>query len=283
MFESLPSRFQSTKFKLRVAGIIYRVLRIFLSKDSRTIKRNGITYEADLSEGIDLSLFLFGNFQSHVFQNRYCNLARDAVVIDVGANIGAISLGLARLAPGGHVYAFEPTDYAYKKLTRNLELNPLLAQRVTATQAFISDRTSANSNLAAYSSWKLDGSDALERHPVHGGVVMASSGVPQLSLDEFIEARQVKRVDLIKIDTDGHELEVLRGAKKCLAAHCPKVIFELCSYLLDERGVSFADYVKIFSELNYRMICLPGGQLITPSNYLEFVPRGGSIDVLATH
>jgi FkbM family methyltransferase len=275
--------FRSTKFKLRVAGIIYQVLHLVLRKDSRTIKRKHIAYEVDLSEGIDLSLFLFGNFQNYVYRNRFFKLTPDAVVMDVGANIGAISLNLARLVPQGHVYAFEPTDFAYKKLNRNVALNPLLAPRITTTQAFVSDRASGISTLAAYSSWKLNANDARECHPVHGGMAMGTVGVPQLSLDDFIAARQIKRVDLIKIDTDGHELEVIRGARNCLTARSPEVIFELCSYLLEERGISFSDYVKIFSELNYRLICLPSGQLITESNYQTLVPSQGSVDVLATN
>lgn len=280
--EGMFDFFKSTKFKLKVAGLIYKVLHLIFRKDSRMIKRKGITYEVDLSEGIDLSLFLFGNFQDYVYQNKFFKLTADAVIVDVGANIGAISLNLARLVPQGHVYAFEPTDYAFKKLNRNVALNPLLAPRITVTRAFVSDRASDASSLVAYSSWKLNANDAAEYHPVHGGKAMGTAGVAELSLDDFIEARQIKRVDLIKIDTDGHELEVIRGARGCLTMHSPHVIFELCSYLLDERGITFGDYVKIFSELNYRLICLPGGQWITESNYQKLVPDRGSVDILAT-
>jgi FkbM family methyltransferase len=203
--------------------------------------------------------------------------------MDVGANIGAVSLNLARLVPQGRVYAFEPTDYAYKKLNRNVALIPLLAPRITQTQTFVSDRGSGSSNLVACSSGKLNANDAGDRHPVHGGKAMGTTDVPQMSLQEFIAAGQIKRVDLIKIDTDGHELEVLRGARQCLAAHSPKVIFELCLYLLKERGVSFGEYLKLFSGLNYRLICLPAGHWITESNCHKLVPREGSVDVLASN
>ena len=98
----------------------------------------------DLSEGIDLSLFLFGNFQSYVVQNKYFSLEKDAIVFDVGANVGSMSLRFAQGASEGHVYAFEPTDYAFKKLQRNLSLNPKLAERISAVQQFLADEKSSS-------------------------------------------------------------------------------------------------------------------------------------------
>ena len=55
-----------TNTKIFIAKIIYFFLSFFLSKKILLIRRNGINWSLDLSEGIDLSIFLFGSFQSKI-------------------------------------------------------------------------------------------------------------------------------------------------------------------------------------------------------------------------
>ena len=51
-----------TKYKILIAKIIYRILKLFFINDRRKVSRNGINWFLELNEGIDLSIFLFGNF-----------------------------------------------------------------------------------------------------------------------------------------------------------------------------------------------------------------------------
>ena len=85
---------RSTKFKIRVANLLYHMLRIIGLSPVRTIERKGIRYQVDLAEGIDLSLFLFGHFQKHVTHNKLFTLPQNCVALDVGTNFGVISLSL---------------------------------------------------------------------------------------------------------------------------------------------------------------------------------------------
>src|SRR5882672_8081783 len=119
LFHRLPM----TRLRVFAARMIYRGLKLFLRDDRRRIRRGGINYQVDLSEGIDLSLFVFGSFQNHVTSTRYFSLPADAVVFDIGANVGGIALRFAQRVPYGFVYAFEPTAYSYQKLLTNLSLN----------------------------------------------------------------------------------------------------------------------------------------------------------------
>ena len=109
----------STKFKIRVANMLYQMTRLLGVSSARTIEREGIRYQVDLAEGIDLSLFLFGHFQKHVTHNNLFTLPKNCVVLDIGANFGVISLSLMNQYPSAIIYAFEPTDYAFKKLKIN--------------------------------------------------------------------------------------------------------------------------------------------------------------------
>lgn len=268
-----------TRIKLWIARALYRLVVLFSGSQPRVISRRGIRYEADLSEALDLSLFLFGGFQNHVSRNRFFQLKPDAVIVDVGANVGIMTLQFAQTCPAGKVFAFEPTDYAFKRLQRNLSLNPDLADRVIATQAFVSDSTSEQANLTAYSSWKLTSEAETDRHPVHGGTAHTAKNVGSLSLDQYLNS--VPRVDFIKIDTDGHELEVLRGARETIRKHRPAIIFECGAYLIRERSQTFQDFADFFESLNYSLRHSKTGAVISRENAPRVIPGLSTIDILA--
>jgi hypothetical protein len=86
-------------------------------------KRGGLRWMLDLDEGIDFSIFLLGSFEPDAVRCFEKRIKPGDVVLDIGANIGAHTLRLARLVgSSGRVLAFEPTIYAYAKLRSNLEL-----------------------------------------------------------------------------------------------------------------------------------------------------------------
>jgi len=269
-----------TRIKIGIAKLLYRGTALFLRDPRRRITRSGIRFEVDLTEGIDLSLFLFGNFQRHVARNRFVGLAEDAVVFDVGANAGVMTLQFAQAVPRGRVYAFEPTHYAFAKLQTNLGLNPALAARVTASQVFVSSRSASVPALQAFASWKVDGSGG-ERHPVHLGTVQSTENVGSITVDDFVAARGLHRLDFVKIDTDGHELEVLKGAVETLRRFRPAVIFEIGLYVMLERGIGFAEYEEYFGALGYRILDGKTGRPITSRNHRSLIPAQGTLDALA--
>jgi FkbM family methyltransferase len=269
-----------TRLKLLAARALYYPAVLAFGRTQGTVVRNGIRYDLDLREGIDLSLFIFGSFQPHVVRNRFVQLPGDGVVLDVGANAGILALQLAQAVPGGRVFAFEPTHYAYAKLIRNLELNPELSRRVEPVQAFVSSVSAAQPGLSAYSSWRIDGAHS-GTHPLHGGTAKSADEIGAVSLDDFAAQRRLHRVDFIKVDTDGHELEVLRGARGLLARHKPVVVFELARYVMEERGITFADYVSLLAPLGYAPFDAKSGAGIDLANHLERIPARATIDIAA--
>lgn len=270
-----------TRVKIALARLLYRITVLFAGPGRRIVRRGGICYELDPAEGLDLSMLLFGNFQKHVSRNPWLVLPPDGVVLDVGANVGFMALQYARLVPGGAVYAFEPTAYAYGKLQRNRSLNPKLAGIVKPVQAFLSSGEGGDAVPTAYSSWRIDGSAGEGRHPIHGGTPMPTGEVPVTSLDVFCAAEGLRRIDFIKIDTDGHEYAVLSGARRVLERFRPPVIFEIGLYIMEERGLCFADYDRFFSGLGYVLYDSGSRRPVTAGNYLHRIPRWGTIDLLA--
>src|ERR1043166_7297998 len=111
-----------TRLKIFAAKILYKFTTLFAGRKRRVIVRNGVKYEVDLSEGIELSLFLFGKYQSHITANPFLKIPADGVILDVGANVGLMTLQFASVVPNGKVYAFEPTFYALERLKKNIAL-----------------------------------------------------------------------------------------------------------------------------------------------------------------
>ncbi len=272
-----------TKIKIFFAHWLYKLVKLFFRQDQRQINRKGINYSIDLREGLDLSLFLFGNFQSHVSDNSLLHVDNDATIYDVGANFGLMSLKYAdRLGDNGKVYAFEPTDYAFAKLERNLELNPVLAKKILLQKTFLSDHSQINYQEKVYSSWRIDSiKDADNRHPVHMGKEQPSQGIGTTTLDSFSQENQVKNLQLIKIDTDGHEHKILAGAKETIKKYRPKIIFEIGLYIMEEKGISFQFYHDFFSYFNYQLINAQNNKKITQSNYKRQIPSQGTTDIIA--
>jgi FkbM family methyltransferase len=276
LFRKLPI----TQIKLVIAKVLYMSVTLVFGKGKRIIKRNGLYFEADLSEGLDLSLFIFGNFQKHVSANPYLKIHDNSVIFDVGANVGIMALQFAKTAPRGRVFAFEPTNYAYGKLHRNLELNSQI-NNITPIQTFVSKESTQNHQLKAYSSWKVDGKRVENKHPVHGGTAMPATDIPAISLDDFCENEKVSRLDFIKIDTDGHEMEVLLGAAGCIKTFRPQIIFEVGLYVMEEHNITFTDYWEFFSDLNYKLFNSANKRPVDMLNYKTVIPAKGTIDILA--
>jgi len=268
-----------TKIKIQLAKVLYFAVRLFFRSDKQTVRRHGINLELYLNEGIDLSVFIFGGFQKHVYHNRFLKIASDDVIFDVGGNVGIMSLFFAKQAVNGQIHSFEPTNYAIKKFKRNLQLNPGLSQRIALNQCFVSSESSTESNLVAYSSWPVVPVKET-KHPVHCGVAKDTSNVPCISLDDYVTREGIEKIDVIKIDTDGYELDVLKGAQQILKKFQPKIIFEIGIYIMDEHHITFDDYDDFFQNHCY-MLYTTKGKNIHGNNYRRYIPEYGTIDLLA--
>ena len=137
-----------TKHKFFLAKLIAKpfllLRKLFGMSDSIRVNRKGINWFLDLKEGIDFSIFLLGSFEPSTISVYSKLIKQGNYIFDVGANIGAHTLHFAKLiGEKGKVFSFEPTNYAYDKLIRNVELNDDLSSRIFPNQImFISQKMS---------------------------------------------------------------------------------------------------------------------------------------------
>ncbi len=121
---------------------------------------------------------------------------RGDVVIDGGGGLGDATLWMAhRVGLSGRVVSFETNMARIEVFRRNLALNPAAAARVELVQSSLDSRSRS-----------------------------ASAGrAPATSIDDFVEARDLERVDFIKLDIDGAEMQALAGASKTLRRFRPRL------------------------------------------------------------
>lgn len=271
--------------KLRIARALYKTVKtaracVGIKGDEVLCSRNGVRWNLDLSEGIDLSIYLFGQFERSTSQAIRSLLFPGAVVFDIGANVGALALPMAnQVGEMGRVYAIEPTSWAFSKLSKNLDLNPKLAKTLLPFQMMLTDLQS-NVPQNIYSSWKLEQG---ETHPIHGGRLNSVKGAQVTSLDLLVEKLGVKKVDLIKLDVDGFELKVLRGATQVLSRIKPKIILEVTPYTLEEQNDSLEALIEFLYNANYRLFTENGKSEISMDAKVlrQRIPALGGINVLA--
>jgi len=274
-----------TNHKLLIAKTLFRILhhsRALVGLGDHLIaRRRNINWSLDLSQGIDLYIYLFGEFeiQTSVALRRIVQPGNR--VVDIGANIGAHTLTLANLVgPAGKVFAFEPTDFAFGKLRTNLSLNPELAGRVTPVQNFVGRANASDAPSSIYSSWPLVRQEHLS--PSHGGEAKTTTGASTIALDRFREIEGIDRVDVIKLDVDGYECEVLAGSSETIRRCKPVFVMEIAPSALDERGASLDALAGSLASFGYSLTALDGKPLPIEADGLRALIREGeSINVIA--
>jgi FkbM family methyltransferase len=276
-----------TRHKIAIARTAYRVIRgarsIVGKSSTGVFRRRGIRWSLDLAEGIDFSIYLLGAFEPRTV-NAYRRFIKPGdTVLDIGANVGAHTLFFAKfVGDSGKVLAFEPTEWAFRKLKANLALNPELERRVDANHMFLVASDTDSRPPEIYSSWPLEERGNL--HPKHLGQLQETGAAGAATLDSHLAARPGVEPRWIKIDVDGNELPVLRGAEVTLRRFKPAIIMELSPYTTREAGHEFADLVRLLADCGYSFAELESGRALSsdPAALEALVPDGASLNVLLT-
>ena len=236
----------STSSKVYFATLLSKIIIFVLQKKKLLISRNSIKYNIDLEEGIDLGIFLSLKNEKNLFKvKKYIDFNEKSIIVDIGANVGSVSLPLAQNFNNSQIYSIEPTIYAFKKLNQNINLNLNLKKRVKTFNYFVTFKKKKIKFV--HSSWKLINDD--EKHGIHKGILKKTSN-RIISLDSLLKKNK-KPVRLIKIDVDGYELEVLKSAEKTLKKEKPIIYFELAPYLYKEMGYTVDYLIKYIKKIEY--------------------------------
>lgn len=185
------------------------------------------------------------------------NLRKGDLVLDVGANHGIVSLECALLVgPTGKVHAFEPAPETRACLARHLSINKI--ENVVLFDTAVG-AAAGRAMLRVYkratglSTLSDAGPDRVADEVIE---------VKTITLDEHCESHGIGRVDLLKIDIEGHELFALRGARRILASKRVRaILLEVGDDTCRNAKVDPQEILRNLEELGYDLFSiLPSGE-----------------------
>ncbi len=146
-------------------------------------------------------------------------LKPDSVIISAGANIGVFSLFASVLCPRGKIFAFEPVRKTYGLLVSNTRHHP----NVKAVNMALGDEEKEQEILTSAVNPGInslvDSDPALKNKRLFDG----SEKVKVTTIDAFVEREGLKKVDVIKMDAEGYERQILKGACRTIAKYKPTI------------------------------------------------------------
>lgn len=185
-------------------------------------------------------------YEPHVMDMIQQLVPQDGIVIDVGANAGIVSIALAdKVGLNGRVYAFEPSPVVFPRLQANIALNPSLKTVVILNNLGVG---AEDGELNFYEFSHMPGNGRLTApNDEYQFTPSVKQSVKVITLDGYVQEHGLK-IDFIKIDTEGYELNVLQGALETIKASRPTLLLETLNR--PEAGVDGLDnYISIESLL----------------------------------
>jgi len=202
-----------------------------------------------------------GNFEPSEYRFVERFVKQGMMVLDIGAHNGFYTLLAAKkVGPAGKVIAFEPSPRERARLLVHLRLNGLRDRVLVAPVAL--GREIKESTFFVVEG-RDTGCNSLRRPEVNERT--REIGVPVTSLDTFLAQRNIARVDFIKMDVEGAELEVLWGAEDLLAT-CPRpvVLAELADSRTFPWGYSASAIYDFLVGKDYRWFAITKEGMLLP-------------------
>jgi FkbM family methyltransferase len=248
-----------------MSSTAWMALNQYLSDEKRMIPHtltmtfpNGCLVDCRMTDYVEFMTWFYGLYeplQSYVFNTL---IGEGMVVIDGGANIGQYSLLAAtKVGQSGAVHSFEPYRGNFEKLSRNVVNNGL----GTVCQL---------SNCAL---WGRDGevslvnpsSSLVRSYQTNNGAYQvceefekddSSLRVRSTTLDTYVRERNIRSLDVIKLDVEGAERYVLDGAREVLAEYKPIVFMEVNEQVLRSRGSSSSHVWERMTRIGYQRVLI---------------------------
>ena len=247
-------------------------IAICISKDDVILNYRGINLAFDFSQSICRAegiLNMGENPEQEEFDFLFSCINPGDTVLDIGANVGAVSLAINKEVPAvGNIFAFEPLLPTFKRLKHNLSLNDN-PQKIRAFNIGLS-------NEAGDFDFYLPGTDEaasmqpnLDEYYMQESVDGIYTGRKKLdkftckvdTLDAFVTANNISKVDIIKIDVEGNELNVLSGGANVLLKYKPLIYTEMLRKHSARFGYTPNDIIEFMKKHKYKCFYFSNGIL----------------------
>jgi len=191
-------------------------------------------------------------------------LSVEAIFFDIGANVGLFTLaaGQKLRTNGGRVYAFEPCSETFEVLQQNVHLNGL--RNVNPVHAALTDWI-GEGTLHVNKSFR-DGLNTLGTPSHFDCSVIGSQVVPTTTIDHFMKANEIGRVDVMKVDVEGAELLVFAGGRRLLERNdAPVILYEGYSWCTAGFNYHPVEIMWLMKDFGYELFIIdPDSRRLVP-------------------
>jgi FkbM family methyltransferase len=241
VFENLLAYLNTTSLSI-LAGKLISPPYLYQKGSFREVIRNGINFKLDISDTVDH--FIFFNYFDHSLELFFEDAKTANVILDIGANIGWTALNFANKNPKATIIAFEPHPLTFQRAQDNFGRNNF--SNITCLNIGLGE---SPSTLKIYE--LLDNNSGMNR------IVLEELDRPFKEvkierLDDVLKNRNIHHVDLIKMDVEGFEGFVLKGASKILTNSNAKILMETDDGYLKNNGKSARELIDILKGYGYQ-------------------------------
>lgn len=189
------------------------------------------------------------SFEYKVFEKINQVLSPGDTAIDVGANVGILSLFMNNLVgKNGHIYSIEASSKNAEIFTQNVKLNNI--ENITIINKAVSDEPGTVFLVPPHENYN----DALL--VISDSPKKNAETVEAIPFDTIAQTLGINSAKLIKIDIEGAELLFFKGAQQFLLKHKPFLIFESLEAYTHRLGYSVTDVIALLLKLDYKLIQL---------------------------
>jgi FkbM family methyltransferase len=223
------------------------ILHNKISKKNDIIScKNGLLFLCpNFKENVSFELLINGIYEPRNIDFILKNIPKNGVFFDVGANIGAISIPIAKKRPDITIYCFEASQKVFSYLKKNIELNGL--NNIKAMNCLLVDEVKGE--LPFYSPEEQYGKGSMSAIFTKNQEMVQTE-----TLDNFVKEQDLQKVDFIKIDVEGYEKTVLSGSVSVLRNLKPKIFFEFLDWAEDASVVNqIGDAQRLLFQNDYRI------------------------------
>ena len=189
------------------------------------------------------------SFEYKVFEKISQVLQNGDIAIDIGANVGILSLFMNNLVgKEGHIYSIEASSKNVEMFTHNIDLNKI--ENITIINKAVSDKPGTlflAPPTESYNDALLVISDLPSKN---------AETVDAIPFDTIAEQFGINSAKLIKIDIEGAEILFFKGAQQFLLKHKPFLIFESLEAYTQRLGYSVTDVIALLLQLDYKLVQL---------------------------
>lgn len=240
-FENVLSFLNKTFFSV-LAGKLIPPPYLYPKGSIREVNRDGINFKLDLCDTVDH--YIFYNYRDHSLELFFEEAKNAKVILDIGANIGWTSLRFASKNPKANIIAFEPHPLTFQRAKDNFDRNNF--SNILCLNIGLGESSSV---LKIYE--LMDNNSGMNR------IVLEELDRPFKEvkierLDDVLKSRNIYQVDLIKMDVEGFEGFVLKGASTILTNSNAKILMETDDVYLKNNGISPRALINILKDYGYK-------------------------------